>query len=183
MSTHDERPLEGWKAIATYLGRSERTAQRWKSKGIPISKHGVLGVIAYPSQLDEWVKSVQDEDASPQPGESPNPIAPARDGSNSKDSPQRDPSTTLRARSHHSRVVEASTAILGSEHTAEHWLPVVVTVGTVAILITLTAALLTPAYGFAVLVMWLGAVPVVLGSARWSDSALARVLILSLIHI
>ena len=59
MASPAETPLEGWKAIARHLGRSERTAQRWKKKGLPVHKSEVLGVIAYPSEVDAWVQTLQ----------------------------------------------------------------------------------------------------------------------------
>jgi hypothetical protein len=54
-----DTPLEGWKAIGAHLGRSERTAQRWKRKGLPVHKSEVLGVIAYPSEIDAWMRAIR----------------------------------------------------------------------------------------------------------------------------
>src|SRR5262245_2206356 len=51
-------PLEGWKAIATYLNRDVRTAKRWEaSEGLPIHRHRHLArssVYAQPAELDAW---------------------------------------------------------------------------------------------------------------------------------
>jgi TolB-like protein/Flp pilus assembly protein TadD len=53
--------LEGWKAIADHLGRTERTVQRWeKSKGLPArrlkaaSPDELPRVFSYRSELDAW---------------------------------------------------------------------------------------------------------------------------------
>lgn len=53
--------LDGWKDIAAYLGKAERTVKRWEaSRGLPI--HRVPGgakasVYAYAAELDQWLKS------------------------------------------------------------------------------------------------------------------------------
>ena len=55
--------LDSWKAIATYLGRNERTVVRWeKVKGLPV--HRVPGgqrhaVFAYRDELDEWLTGAE----------------------------------------------------------------------------------------------------------------------------
>ena len=58
MSQLDEKALEGWKELATYLGRDVSTAKRWeKSEGLPIRRHqhqARASVYAYPSELDAW---------------------------------------------------------------------------------------------------------------------------------
>ncbi len=53
--------LEGWKAIADHLGKTERTVQRWeKSKGLPVrrlrgdSPEELPRVYALKSELDAW---------------------------------------------------------------------------------------------------------------------------------
>jgi len=53
--------LEGWKAVADHLGKTERTVQRWeKSKGLPVrrlkaeSQDEQPRVYAYRSELDAW---------------------------------------------------------------------------------------------------------------------------------
>jgi hypothetical protein len=52
------RPLEGWKDIAAYLNRTERTVKRWeKEEGLPVRRHqhqARASVYAYPSELDTW---------------------------------------------------------------------------------------------------------------------------------
>ena len=58
MNQLDEKALEGWKELATYLGRDVSTAKRWeKSEGLPIRRHqhqARATVYAYPSELDAW---------------------------------------------------------------------------------------------------------------------------------
>ena len=53
--------LEGWKAIADHLGRTERTVQRWeKSKGLPVRRLKAVSpdelprVFSYKSELNSW---------------------------------------------------------------------------------------------------------------------------------
>lgn len=57
-----EQRLSSWKAIARHLGRDVRTVARWEvERGMPV--HRVPGsggrgpVFAYPSELDEWLRS------------------------------------------------------------------------------------------------------------------------------
>lgn len=55
--------LDGWKAIAEYLGRTERTAQRWAGvRGLPV-RHLPGGktstVFAFQSEIDEWLRQGQ----------------------------------------------------------------------------------------------------------------------------
>jgi len=53
--------LVGWKDIASYLGKADRTVKRWGSeRGLPV--HRVPGtaktsVYAYPAELDQWLES------------------------------------------------------------------------------------------------------------------------------
>ena len=53
--------LVGWKDIATYLGKADRTVKRWgRERGLPV--HRVPGaaktsVYAYPAELDRWLQS------------------------------------------------------------------------------------------------------------------------------
>jgi len=53
--------LVGWKEIASYLGKTDRTVKRWgKSRGLPV--HRVPGVAktsvyAYPAELNRWLES------------------------------------------------------------------------------------------------------------------------------
>jgi tetratricopeptide (TPR) repeat protein len=55
------RRLVGWKEIASYLGKADRTVKRWGSeRGLPV--HRVPGtaktsVYAYPAELDQWLES------------------------------------------------------------------------------------------------------------------------------
>ncbi len=58
--------LRSWKAIASYLGCSVRTARRWEAdEGLPVHRlmHKSQGsVYAYPAELDTWLH--RDEDSS-----------------------------------------------------------------------------------------------------------------------
>jgi hypothetical protein len=51
----DETPIEGWKEIAAYVGRTERTAKLWeKEERLPVHRqqHKLRpSVYAYPSEL------------------------------------------------------------------------------------------------------------------------------------
>ena len=52
--------LQGWKAIAGYLGVSQRTAQLWaRTRGLPVRRlpGGRGGVYAEAAELDSWMKS------------------------------------------------------------------------------------------------------------------------------
>jgi len=61
-----EAPLNGWKEIASFFGKDQRTAKRWEAtRGLPI--HRVPGgnrasVFAYPSELEEWLRQGKDAD-------------------------------------------------------------------------------------------------------------------------
>ena len=49
--------LESWKEIASYLGRTVRTVQRWQHEELPVHRHHhkKLGsVFAIPGELDDW---------------------------------------------------------------------------------------------------------------------------------
>jgi tetratricopeptide (TPR) repeat protein len=58
--------LDGWKAIASYLDRSERTVKRWEAtRGLPthrIPGQGKRAVFAWAGELDEWLRSSGGED-------------------------------------------------------------------------------------------------------------------------
>jgi TolB-like protein/Tfp pilus assembly protein PilF len=61
----EEGLLEGWKAIADHLNKTERTVQRWeKSKGLPVrrlkagSPEEQGRVFAYKTELDTWWREV-----------------------------------------------------------------------------------------------------------------------------
>lgn len=48
------RRLDGWKEIATHLGRDPRTAQRWEAlEGLPVYREGAK-VFALSDELDQW---------------------------------------------------------------------------------------------------------------------------------
>jgi predicted DNA-binding transcriptional regulator AlpA len=53
--------LNSWKEVAHYVGRSERTIQRWeKNLGLPIHRPaGKLrsSVIAVADEIDEWIRN------------------------------------------------------------------------------------------------------------------------------
>lgn len=78
MSDRRSERLDGWKAIADYLDKDERTVQRYRrSRGMPVyqvpgGKGGT--VFAIPSELDAWLRTVRStQDQAPQtidrPGE------------------------------------------------------------------------------------------------------------------
>src|SRR5215470_7292747 len=56
----NERRLESWGEIASYLRREIRTVQRWeRNLALPIHRLSVgknSSVFAYPSELDKWYK-------------------------------------------------------------------------------------------------------------------------------
>jgi len=60
--------LDGWKEIAVYLDRGERTVKRWeKERGLPthrIPGEGRPSVFAYTTELQEWICSSGDEGSS-----------------------------------------------------------------------------------------------------------------------
>ncbi len=55
--------LKSWKAIANYLHRDVRTAQRWeRDEGLPVHRHEHLKratVFAYPGEIDAWLADRQ----------------------------------------------------------------------------------------------------------------------------
>ena len=69
--------LVGWKDIAAYLGKADRTVKRWgRERGLPV--HRVPGtaktsVYAYPAELDQWLESASafEPDSEPDIEESP----------------------------------------------------------------------------------------------------------------
>ena len=78
------RRLDGWKDVAAYLGRSERTVKRWEAeRGLPTRRvpgKGRPSVYAYAGDLDEWLKASHDlepEIAGEKPEPDPVPEAPA----------------------------------------------------------------------------------------------------------
>ena len=60
-ASDDERLLDSWKEIASYLGRSVRTVQMWeKNEGLPVHRHqhqNAGTVYAYASEIDAWRES------------------------------------------------------------------------------------------------------------------------------
>ena len=61
--------LSSWKEIGAYLGRSERTIQRWEIQfGFPIHRpSGRKGtsIIAMTAEIDEWIRNAPSGNASP----------------------------------------------------------------------------------------------------------------------
>jgi tetratricopeptide (TPR) repeat protein len=86
--------LDGWKEIAAYLGKVERTVKRWEvDRGLPTHRvpgGGRASVYAYTSELDTWLKStkLRESEAALEtyqevdsPGESPSAVFGAADAS------------------------------------------------------------------------------------------------------
>jgi hypothetical protein len=46
--------LEGWNAIAGYLGQPVATAQRWAKTGMPVRRAGRF-VVSEPEELNRWL--------------------------------------------------------------------------------------------------------------------------------
>ncbi|HET9365680.1 MAG TPA: hypothetical protein VFP71_11790 [Candidatus Angelobacter sp.] len=46
--------LKGWKAIASYLGLTPATAQRWAEDGMPVKREGRF-TVADPAELQAWL--------------------------------------------------------------------------------------------------------------------------------
>jgi len=79
-SEHDL--LEGWKAIADYLHKTERTVQRWeKTKGLPVRRFNASSpeegsrVFALKSELDAWWQEQLKK--PPEPDVDPDPVEPS----------------------------------------------------------------------------------------------------------
>lgn len=57
--------LNSWKEVATYLGRGVRTVQRWEQElGLPVRRprgKSRSAVIAFPSELDQWLHRAPNE--------------------------------------------------------------------------------------------------------------------------
>ncbi len=47
-------PLQGWKAIADFLGLPVTTAQRWGKTGMPVRRQGRF-TVADPDELRQWL--------------------------------------------------------------------------------------------------------------------------------
>ena len=64
MATPDHAPqrqaLQSWKEIATFLGVTVRSVQRWESGGLPVYRQGdgrKARVFAYPDELKQWLET------------------------------------------------------------------------------------------------------------------------------
>jgi hypothetical protein len=62
-TTKPETVLQGWPAIAAYLGQSVSTAQRWRKAGMPVERKGRFAT-ADPDALNRWLAS---QAQSPEP--------------------------------------------------------------------------------------------------------------------
>ena len=52
--------LNGWKEVASYLGRGVRTVQRWEELGLPVRRPKGAdrsAVIAIPEEIDAWLRN------------------------------------------------------------------------------------------------------------------------------
>ena len=60
MTTLDNDRIQGWRAIADFLTRDERTAKRWeKQRGLPVHRipgQGRANVYGYRSELEAWLR-------------------------------------------------------------------------------------------------------------------------------
>ena len=73
--------LNGWKEIATHLGRGVRTVQRWESLGMPVrrpKRKDRSAVCAFSEEIDDWLRSAPAHEKSEQtphskPGAEPFP--------------------------------------------------------------------------------------------------------------
>jgi len=76
-----ETPLQGWKEIAVYLERDQRTARRWEAEeGLPVRRHRTdrrSSVYAYPSEIDSWRAARPPKPELAGHAESPAPVAPS----------------------------------------------------------------------------------------------------------
>jgi TolB-like protein/Tfp pilus assembly protein PilF len=78
----DDDLLEGWKAIADHLHKTERTVQRWeKTRGLPVRRFNASSpeetsrVFAYKSEVDAWWQELLKKPPEPDPPE-PAPVGP-----------------------------------------------------------------------------------------------------------
>jgi hypothetical protein len=56
----DRKALQSWKEIATFLGVTVRSVQRWESGGLPVYRQGdgrKARVFAYPDELKQWLEA------------------------------------------------------------------------------------------------------------------------------
>jgi len=74
--------LDSWKAVAAYLGRSDKTVRRWEEKeGLPIHRlqHDKRGSIyAYKQELDDWWQLRRNTIIEPDPDLAAGPETPVR---------------------------------------------------------------------------------------------------------
>ena len=89
---HQPKPLNGWRAIADYLGRNQSTVKRWANDGgLPVhrpkgsvSRKGVP-VYAFAHELDIWLRGQRLDQPAPDGESAPDgaPLAgmPAASGS------------------------------------------------------------------------------------------------------
>jgi hypothetical protein len=166
----DEPPLEGWKDIARYLRRSKRTVQRWENKGLPVQRQEVLGIIAYRSELDLWVKRLKDSGLTGQDVEASNRANDVR-----REGPA-EASADLRAAGSSGAPKESwSQDALNGERRAVLWLRRRwFRACSTAVLASAAYAVVEDAYGVAMILLWVGAAFVVLGYMRVSDGPVAR---------
>jgi tetratricopeptide (TPR) repeat protein len=61
MSHERGKRLDTWKAIASHLGKSDRTVQRWHLLyKLPVHRVGSRsGIIAYSDEIDEWLRNAE----------------------------------------------------------------------------------------------------------------------------
>ncbi len=68
----ERRIFENWKAIAAYLGRTERTCRRWENElGLPVhrlDKSAKAHVFAYADELDRWKEEKLQGEGTPAGG-------------------------------------------------------------------------------------------------------------------
>jgi hypothetical protein len=56
----ERKALQSWKEIATFLGVTVRSVQRWESGGLPVYRQGdgrKARVFAYPDELKQWLEA------------------------------------------------------------------------------------------------------------------------------
>lgn len=88
--------LVGWKDIAAYLGKTDRTVKRWgRERGLPV--HRVPGtaktsVYAYANEVDRWLESAHIAEAKEKNSKHPSQSLPFPDSSAQDRLPSRQPS-------------------------------------------------------------------------------------------